>query len=286
MFVNVSYLHSQVSKSIPKGTSIVADGIISQNEWDDANAIQIASAGNKTVRVLFKHNGNALMFAFLDNLGSANFRFPELLLDINNDKSQQWQNDDWWFHVSATNCFHRGAPNIYDNCEDEQPDWEANNFSVELPDTVEIKIPFSLVEMDSNVKYIGMAFDVTNTFNAWEYFPSNADSLNPSTWATGIIEAETSVDNKDEPISDHILNYPNPFTVSITFKYILKEQRNVHLSIYSLLGEEIATLVNERQGQGDYFYNFMPSNLMKGIYIFKFQTGNRIETGKIEFQGN
>ncbi|MBI5324284.1 MAG: T9SS type A sorting domain-containing protein [Ignavibacteriae bacterium] len=278
--LNSTLLNSQVTINIPKGISIKVDGNLSVGEWEDADSVHIISMNNKIVRVLFKHDSVSLMFAYLDNLGSANFRFPELLLDINNDKSLSWMDDDWWFHVSATNCNHRGAPNIYDNCHDNPTDWEANNFAVNLPDIVEIKIPFYLVGIDSNTVAIGIAFDVTNTFSAWEYYPSTSDSLKPSTWATAYLEKETSVGyykNEDK----QIMNYPNPFSDKTYFKYKLDGMTNVKLIISNLLGSEVESIVNERQEEGEYQYSFYPMNLNKGIYFYKFSAGDKIETGKL-----
>src|SRR3989339_198211 len=97
-----SSVFSQETININKGVSISVDGVISPGEWEDANNVEIISAGDKIVKVLFKHDGENMLFAFLDNLASAEWRFPEIFFDVNNDKSTNWFYDDWWFHVSST----------------------------------------------------------------------------------------------------------------------------------------------------------------------------------------
>ena len=286
ILINLSLVYSQSAIVIPKGNAIIVNGIISSGEWDDANSTQIVSANNKIVKVLFKHDDSSLLFAFLDNLGSANFRFPEIILDIKNDKSQTWMDDDWWFHVSSTNCYHKGKPNIYDNCKDNPPDWDANNFSVTLPDTVEIIIPYMLVGIDSNTKFIGFAFDVTNTYSAWEYFPPETDSLNPSTWATGIIEKETSAPDNINIEFIQISAGPNPFSSGTTFRYSINNTDFVQLSVYDIFGNEVDVLVYEKQVPGEYSYYYTPSSICEGLYFFRFMTGNRIESGKLIYCKN
>ena len=67
-------------------------------------------------------------------------------------------------------------------------------------------------------------------------------------------------------------NYPNPFNSKTQIRYQLAESEKVELSIYNLLGERIATLVNERQNPGNYVIQFDASNLASGIYFYHLKT--------------
>ncbi|MGK9476426.1 alpha/beta hydrolase-fold protein [Melioribacter sp. OK-6-Me] len=78
-----------------------------------------------------------------------------------------------------------------------------------------------------------------------------------------------------------VQNYPNPFNPSTTIRYQLSGNVHVTLKVYNLLGQEIATLVNEYQSQGNYEVHYDASRfnasgraLPSGIYICKLQAGN------------
>ncbi|MBS1494920.1 MAG: T9SS type A sorting domain-containing protein [Bacteroidetes bacterium] len=76
-------------------------------------------------------------------------------------------------------------------------------------------------------------------------------------------------------------NYPNPFNPVTTIKYDLPFSNNVTLKIYGLLGNEIETLVNEKQNAGRYSVNFNASSLPSGVYYYKLTTDKFSETKKM-----
>ena len=76
-------------------------------------------------------------------------------------------------------------------------------------------------------------------------------------------------------------NYPNPFNPRTTIKYQLPQDGLVTLKIYDVLGSEIATLVNEQKAAGKYEVNFDASSLSSGVYIYKIQAGNFINSKKM-----
>jgi len=72
-------------------------------------------------------------------------------------------------------------------------------------------------------------------------------------------------------------NYPNPFNPSTVIKYSIPthvkgEKQEVRLLVYDILGNEVATLVNENQGFGNYEVKFDASNLSTGLYIYRLET--------------
>jgi hypothetical protein len=76
-------------------------------------------------------------------------------------------------------------------------------------------------------------------------------------------------------------NYPNPFNPSTTISYRLPKQSHVTLKVFDVLGREIATLVNRVEQPGDKSVNFNAINLVSGVYYYRFQAGNVIETKKL-----
>uniref|UniRef100_A0A832G864 ScyD/ScyE family protein n=1 Tax=Ignavibacterium album TaxID=591197 RepID=A0A832G864_9BACT len=76
-------------------------------------------------------------------------------------------------------------------------------------------------------------------------------------------------------------NYPNPFNPSTSIQYRLSSLSNVSLKIYDILGNEVATLVNEEKPAGVYEVNFNASGLSSGIYFYKLQAGSFMDTKKM-----
>ena len=68
-------------------------------------------------------------------------------------------------------------------------------------------------------------------------------------------------------------NYPNPFNPTTTISFKLSKAEFVSIKVYNLLGEEVATLVNERLAPGSYNEKFDASHLSSGAYFFMIKDG-------------
>jgi plastocyanin len=68
-------------------------------------------------------------------------------------------------------------------------------------------------------------------------------------------------------------NFPNPFNPVTTIGYNLPSKNEVKISIYSIIGKEIAIIKNEYQNEGYHEITFDGSNLSSGIYIYKIEFG-------------
>jgi hypothetical protein len=76
-------------------------------------------------------------------------------------------------------------------------------------------------------------------------------------------------------------NYPNPFNPSTTIKYSVPENSFVKLSVYNLIGEEVNVLVSRQIDAGFYEIEFNGTGLPSGIYFYKLQVENIVETKKM-----
>jgi ligand-binding sensor domain-containing protein len=74
--------------------------------------------------------------------------------------------------------------------------------------------------------------------------------------------------------------FPNPFTNSTAFTYILKEYQHVDLMIFDITGRLVKQLVNENQTQGEHSFTFNAGNLQAGVYYYRLRLGNEVATGK------
>lgn len=96
--------------------------------------------------------------------------------------------------------------------------------------------------------------------------------------------------NEENIISSFALNqnYPNPFNPSTVISYQLAVNSKVNLKIYDILGNEVATLVNEEQVAGNHTYKFDASNnhqqtsntLSSGVYFYQLRAGSFVDTKK------
>jgi len=90
--------------------------------------------------------------------------------------------------------------------------------------------------------------------------------------------------------------FPNPFNPVTTIKYTIPnvtlsgvEGSRVTLKVYDILGSEVATLVNEEQGAGNYKVEFNAAQsaaadhpaMASGIYFYRLQAGDFVQTKKM-----
>ena len=85
-----------------------------------------------------------------------------------------------------------------------------------------------------------------------------------------------SVEDEDVMPTEFSLaqNYPNPFNPTTTINYNISVESHVMLKIYDILGNEVASLVNEILPAGNYKAQFDASDLSTGIYIYQIIAGN------------
>ncbi|MBI5022541.1 MAG: T9SS type A sorting domain-containing protein [Ignavibacteriales bacterium] len=84
-------------------------------------------------------------------------------------------------------------------------------------------------------------------------------------------------------------NYPNPFNPTTIIKYDVSKAAHLTLKVFNLLGQEVATLVDDNKNAGTYEVQFNGSKLTSGVYFYRLQVGsssvssgqNFVETKKL-----
>ena len=69
-------------------------------------------------------------------------------------------------------------------------------------------------------------------------------------------------------------NYPNPFNPVTKIKFSIPQASKIELSVYNILGQKIAVLVEGFKAAGEYQFNWKPTNLASGVYLYVLNTGN------------
>jgi len=151
--------------------------------------------------------------------------------------------------------------------------------------------PFS---PNTELDFIGDYIGVTAYDNIVRPIWTRVDNHQLSLW-TAIVDNIVEVDDESQinTPSDFTLyqNFPNPFNPSTKIKFVIPKFSFVNLKIYNVLGKEAATLVNEERPAGKYEVEFSAKggaasggnawNLPSGIYFYKLQAGDFIQTKKM-----
>ncbi|MEJ2614486.1 MAG: T9SS type A sorting domain-containing protein [Ignavibacteriaceae bacterium] len=78
-------------------------------------------------------------------------------------------------------------------------------------------------------------------------------------------------------------NYPNPFNPATQITYYIPVDSHVKLKVYNVLGNEVATLVDEEKPAGEYSVKFNASGLSSSVYIYRLQTDYSTITKKMTY---
>lgn len=81
-------------------------------------------------------------------------------------------------------------------------------------------------------------------------------------------------ENQQTPDYSLYQNYPNPFNSNTKIRYAIGEESSVILKVYDILGNDIATLVNQVKPTGIYEVDFVADKLPGGIYFYNLETEN------------
>jgi hypothetical protein len=106
-------------------------------------------------------------------------------------------------------------------------------------------------------------------------YPMHVDS-------TGLPAAVHMVENNNVPSSFQLAqNYPNPFNPTTNIRFDLSSTDKVTLTVYNIVGQQVATLVSGTLAAGSYNVPFDASELASGVYFYKLSTPTQTQTRKM-----
>lgn len=129
---------------------------------------------------------------------------------------------------------------------------------------------------DSCAIWFGIAGSSANSGTIHVGSAFTLDDLSLSGTATGVAEHST------QPLAFALSqNFPNPFNPSTLIQYQLAGAGPVRLTVYDILGREVATLVDGVQEQGTHEARFDGGGLSSGVYLYRLQTTGFVQQRKM-----
>lgn len=75
--------------------------------------------------------------------------------------------------------------------------------------------------------------------------------------------------------------YPNPFNPTTQIRFSIPESGSVQLTVYDILGREVAIIINGILTAGEHQATFDATNRSSGVYLYTLRAGNTVLTGKL-----
>ena len=125
--------------------------------------------------------------------------------------------------------------------------------------------------------------DRLSAVSLMKYYSNIAQDFYDSSFPVSISEDEVLLNT---PAKFYLSqNYPNPFNPSTTIRYEIPEQSFVTVKVYDILGNEVATLVNEEKQAGTYEVELITSSInhqpSSGVYFYSLSAGNYFSSKKM-----
>ena len=76
-------------------------------------------------------------------------------------------------------------------------------------------------------------------------------------------------------------NYPNPFNPTTHIRFNIPETANTKLTVFNVMGEEVATLVNSVMQAGGHTVSWNASSMPTGVYFYQLESANFSQTKKL-----
>lgn len=90
------------------------------------------------------------------------------------------------------------------------------------------------------------------------------------------------IEGNDDPYSFKLSqNYPNPFNPTTNINFTIPSAQDVQLTVYNLLGQRVATLVDGRMNSGNHTVRFDARSLASGVYFYQLKAGDMLLNKKM-----
>ena len=144
---------------------------------------------------------------------------------------------------------------------------------------ITVTYPVSIAAGDSSTIVVTLADSSHHGGTAYLLLWTN-DPTHPVDTIKIIIRGPSAIAGENAPDAFRLFrNFPNPFGSATMIPYLLPQSALVRLTIYTALGEEVATLVNGRQNAGHHDVLFNTEQLQSGTYFYRLTADHMSKNG-------
>lgn len=157
-------------------------------------------------------------------------------------------------------------------------------------DSVETGQKIGEVEIQSTeswsdyVEFTSSIQEVSGRHDVYLRFRGNGDNLfRLKSFRFNTTSQATSTEHSDIPTTFKLeQNYPNPFNPTTVINFELPDISQVSLTVYDVMGREVQSIINNQQmAAGRHQVTFDGSKLSSGVYLYRIQSGDHIQTRKL-----
>jgi len=192
-------------------------------------------------------------------------------------------------HLHSLNddiCLYEGSSEgfIYPSVEEVIYTWVEINNCETVPDTI-INNANLMVRKWAALSHNADIFLYTRPTGGHTW-PTGTVSATDSVWDFFVahpMDPATGVDDNPDAVKNFTLkqNYPNPFDATTTICFSAPNREKVTLKIFDLLGNKIATLLDEEVNAGEHTVIFDSQDLPTGVYFYRIQAGKSVDSKKL-----
>lgn len=157
-----------------------------------------------------------------------------------------------------------------------------NGFSIYRSDAISgsYKLLVSVGENESNYLDTGLTTETTYWYKVCAYNEIGSSAKTLDAYATAGVPTFIK---EDKIPTDFVLyqNYPNPFNPATTIRFSVPKPSNLKINIYTVLGEKVLNVVEGKFEPGFYKVEIGVVNLPSGIYIYRLESSDFIQTKKM-----